>query len=349
MIPAIRSSAAKGAATILFAALCGGIGNGITGLTAHQYLSSGSIFPAIDIALANTLGGLAFVAFALLVRRVVEPPVLRHDGKSSSRLLSLFRKRYTLLGGGFKGANTILFVLSTVFIVATQSLVFESTYVIWSLILGVILLGRRTSVVSAVLKALLLFVGIILVSGQTSLSLGTMDSAVGATFGLVAGLSFAFYLYPWSFITRDLESFGSKLVATGFLLTISTITICLLSELLSFTLLDKGWAPFVSLKISDIVFQFFNGTLVIGVVYLLVTLGMRTLRSAREGSNFVAAICLSFSIPFTLLTELVIGKFIPTALQLVGVSLFIVGFVLISVSLSEGPTKLSGARKWFTR
>ncbi len=240
-----------------------------------------------------------------------------------------------LLAGGFKGANTILFVLSTVYIVATQSLIFESTYVIWSLITGVILLRRRTSVVPAVLKALLLFIGIILVSGQTSLSLGTTYSALGATFGLFAGLSFAFYLYPWSFLTRNLESFGSKLVATGFLLTISTITICFLSELLSFVLLGEVWTPFVSLKFSDLVLQFFNGTLVIGVVYLLVTIGMRILRDSREGSNFVAAICLSFSIPFTLLTELVIGKFVPTALQLIGVSLFIVGFVLISVSLSE--------------
>ncbi len=320
----------------MFAALCAGIGNGITGLTAHAYLSSGSIFPAIDIALTNTLGGLAFVGFTILVRAVaVGGPVLRGDGKNSSRLLSLFRKKYTLLGGGFKGANSILFVLSTVYIVATQSLIFESTYVIWSLIIGVTLLRRRTSAGSAVLKALLLFIGIILVSGQTSLSLVTTYSAFGATFGLFAGLSFAFYLYPWSILTRNLESYGSKLVATGFLLTISTITICLLSELLSFALLGEVWTPFVSLKLSDAALQFFNGILVMGVVYLLVTIGMRTLRDAREGSNFVAAICLSFSIPFTLLTELVIGKFVPTALQLIGVLLFIAGFILIGVSLSE--------------
>jgi drug/metabolite transporter (DMT)-like permease len=320
----------------LFAALCAGIGNAITGLTAHEYLSSGSILPAIDIALANTLGGLVFVGFTILFRAAAfGHPLLRGDGEKSPQLLSLFRKKYTLLGGGFKGANTILFVLSTVYIVATQSLIFESTYVVWSLIIGVILLRRRASVAPAVLKALLLFIGIVLVSGQTSLSLGTTNSALGATFGLFAGLSFAFYLYPWSLLTRNLESFGAKLAATGFLLILSTITICVLSEVLSFALLGKVWTPFVNLKFSDTVLQFFNGALVIGVVYLLVTVGMRTLRDTREGSNFVAAICLSFMIPFTLLTELVIGKFVPTALQLVGVSLFIVGFILISASLSE--------------
>jgi len=335
IIPAIRSSATKGAATILFAALFAGIGNGITGLTAHEYLSSGSIFPATDIALANTLGGLAFVASAFFVRAVViGRPLIGGDGKNSAGILSLFRKKYTILGGGFKGANSILFVLSTVYIVATQSLVFESTYVIWSLILGVMLLRRRTSVVPAVLKVLLLFIGVILVSGQTSLSLGTAYSVLGATFGLFAGLSYAFYLYPWSFVTRDLEGFGSKLVATGFLLTISTITIAVLSELLSFLLTGSSWTPFVSLRSSDAVLQFFNGTLVMGVVYLLVTIGMNKLRDSREGSNFVAAICLSFMIPFTLLTELLIGKFTPTVLQLIGVSLFVIGFILISVKLS---------------
>jgi drug/metabolite transporter (DMT)-like permease len=336
VIPAIATSATKGATIILFAALCAGIGNAITGLTAHEYLSSGSIFPAIDIALANTLGGLAFVGFTILVRLAAfGRPTLSGDGESSSRLLSLFRKKYTLLGGGFKGANTILFVLSTVYIVATQSLIFESTYVIWSLVIGVIMLKRRTSAAPAVLNTFLLFIGIILVSGQTSLSLGTTYSALGATFGLLAGLSFAFYLYPWSLLTRNLESFQSKLAATGLLLTISTITIGFLSEVLSFALLGKVWTPFVSLKFSDTVLQFFNGALVIGVVYLLVTIGMRTLRDTREGSNFVAAICLSFMIPFTLLTELAIGKFLPSALQLIGVSIFIVGFILISASLSE--------------
>jgi drug/metabolite transporter (DMT)-like permease len=264
---------------------------------------------------------------------VIKRPLLRCDGKNSSGIMSLFRKKHTLLGGGFKGANTILFVLSTVYIVATQSLVFESTYLVWSLILGVILLKRRTSLVSAVLKVLLLFIGVILVSGQTSLSLGTTYSALGAVFGLFAGLSFAFYLYPWSLITRDLESFRSKLLATGLLLTISTITIAVLSELLSFGLTGNGWTPFVSLRSSDTLLQFFNGTLVIGVVYLLVTVGMSTLRSSLEGSNFVAAICMSFMIPFTLLTEIVIGKFIPTVLQLIGVSLFVISFILISLNL----------------
>jgi drug/metabolite transporter (DMT)-like permease len=336
LIPAIVSSTTKGAATILFAALFAGIGNAIIGLTAHEYLSSGSILPAIDITLANTLGGLAFVGSTVLVRAAAfGRPVLSGDGENSPRLSALLWKKHTLLGGGFKGANTILFVLSTVYIVATQSLIFESTYVIWSLIIGVTLLKRRTSAAPAVLKALLLFIGVILVSGQTSLSVGTAYSALGAIFGLFAGLSFAFYLYPWSLLTRDLESFGSKLAATGLLLTISTITICILSELLSFAILGNVWTPFVSLKFSDTVLQFFNGALVIGAVYLLVTSGMRALRDTREGSNFVAAICLSFMIPFTLLTEFVIGKFLPSALQLTGVSLFIVGFILISARLSE--------------
>jgi hypothetical protein len=114
VIHGIRSSATKGAATLLFAALCAGIGNGITGLTAHQYLSSGSIFPAIDIALANTLGGLTFVALALFVKAlVIKRPRIKCDGTSSPGIMSLVRKKHTLLGGGFKGANTILFVLST--------------------------------------------------------------------------------------------------------------------------------------------------------------------------------------------------------------------------------------------
>jgi drug/metabolite transporter (DMT)-like permease len=330
----IRSDAFRGAGVILVASLAAGIGNAVTGFTAHEYVSSGSLLPGVDIALANTVGGLAFVVGAIFARRSIgHPPGKSVEPTSSTRLL--LRNRRSFLGGAFKGANSCLFVFSTIYIVATQSLVFESTFVIWSLILGIVFLGTRTSAISAGLKSLLLFVGVLLVSGQLEMKFGSTISSTGALFSLLAGVSFALYLFSWSFVTKDLTSVGSKLAATGVLLSVSTLTIMVLSEALSLAVLGVWWVPFASLRLSDVALQTLNGVFVIGVVYLLVTIGMNLLRNSREGASFIASAILSFMIPLTLLSEFAIGKFYPTNLELVGLLLFMIGFILISANLSQ--------------
>jgi drug/metabolite transporter (DMT)-like permease len=335
--PSSRSDALRGAAAIFAASLVAGIGNAVTGITAHQYLSSGSLLPGVDIALANTVGGLSFVVVAIFARMLIVDPWWRRVGSISPRIGLLFRNKRSLLGGAFKGANTCLFVFSTIYIVATQSLVLESTYVVWSLILGVVFLERRASSVSASLKVLILFAGVLLVSGQAEMKFSAVSST-GAVFGLLAGLSFALYLFSWSFVTKDLNNLGSKLVATCFLLSISTLTIIVFSEALSLALLGLWWVPFANLRPSDAALQTLNGAFVIGAVYVLVTIGMSLLRNSREGASFIASAILSFSIPFTLLSEFVIGKFSPTSLELVGALLFMIGFILVSANLSQPRT-----------
>jgi drug/metabolite transporter (DMT)-like permease len=329
-----RSDALRGVAIVLAASLAAGIGNAVTGFTAHEYVSSGSLLPGVDIALANTIGGLAFVAVAIFARRLSYRSRKGVERTSSSARL-LLRDRRSLLGGAFKGANSCLFVFSTIYIVATQSLVFESTYVIWSLILGVVFLGTRTSAVSAGLKSLILFAGVLLVSGQAEMKLGSPISSTGALFGLLAGVSFALYLFSWSFVTKNLTGLGSKLAATCVLLSISTLTIVVLSEALSLAILGVWWVPFASLRPSDVALQTLNGVFVIGVVYVLVTIGMSLLRNSREGASFIASAILSFMIPLTMLSEFVVGKFYPTNLELVGMVLFMIGFILISANLSQ--------------
>jgi len=325
----------RGASIILAASLAAGIGNAVTGFTAHEYVSSGSLLPGVDIALANTIGGLTFVVGAIFARILIDHRSSKGVELTSFSARLLLRNRRSLLGGAFKGANSCLFVFSTIFIVATQSLVFESTFVIWSLILGVVFLGRRTSSISAGLKSLILFAGVVLVSGQVEMNLSSAISSTGVQFGLLAGVTFALYLFSWSFVTKDLTSLGSKLAATCVLLSISTLTIMVLSEALSLAILGVWWVPFASLRPSDVALQALNGVFVIGVVYVLVTIGMSLLRNSREGASFIASAILSFMIPLTLLSEFVIGKFYPTSLELVGMLLFMIGFILISANLSQ--------------
>jgi drug/metabolite transporter (DMT)-like permease len=228
-----------------------------------------------------------------------------------------------------------LFVASTTYIVATQSLVYESTYIVWSLVLGVAFLAQRANVASSTLKTVLMLAGVLLVSGETNLY--GSNPTFGAVFGISAGLTFALYLFSWSFVTKNLASIRSKLIATGILLVISIVTIIVFAEVASLSLLRTIWLPLTSLKPSDVLLQSINGGLVIGVVYLLLTTGMTALRSTREGASYLAAILISFMIPFTLLTEFAIGKFVPTYPQLFGVSLFMVGFALVGMSLISNP------------
>jgi drug/metabolite transporter (DMT)-like permease len=329
------SQTIRGALTILLASLCAGVGNAITGLTAHDYLSSGSLLSSIDIAVANTLGGLALVVLAYLVWIVI----LKKDPAISDLRTSLeLRSRKSLVSGALKGANTCLFVISTTYIVATQSLIYESTYIVWSLMLAVAFLGQRAAVGSSTFKTVLMLTGVFLVSGETNLNGSNPTS--GAVFGILAGLVFALYLFSWSFVTRDLASIRSKLVATGILLVISTVTILVSAEIASLVIIRTVWVPLTNLKPSDVLVQMINGGLVIGVVYLLLTTGMSALRSVREGASLIVAMLISFMIPFTLLTEFAIGKFVPTYYQLIGVVLFMAGFGLVGASLNRNPEKL---------
>lgn len=325
----------RGFLILLFAAFVWGIGNAVTGITAQKYADTGSLFPAIEIALANTLGGLFFLGIALLTFYLIERYTSNSDfPENYFGLIASFSNLQSFFSGALKGANTCLFVFSTTYIVATQSLIFESTYIFWSLVLSVLFLSRKFQIISTALRTGLLFLGVILVSGQTSL-VTNISSFWGGLFGLFAGLSYALFLFLWSRTTNNLSDLKSQLAATSFLLTISLITILVVTEIISLLFLRNLWLPFTQLDATDFLLQTINGVFVVGLVYLLITIGMTYLKGANEGSNFIAALCLSFSIPFTLLPEYVLNKFTPTGVQIAGIFLFMIGFILMSISISR--------------
>ncbi|MBI1805104.1 MAG: hypothetical protein HY033_10180 [Ignavibacteriae bacterium] len=330
----------RGAFIILFASFVWGIGNAVTGLTAREYLSSGSLFPAVDIALSNTFGGLFFLIVISFLRNwIYTSPAIKENNQ---KLVSL--KKGAILAGTLKGANTCFFVFSTTFIFATQSLILESTYIVWSLLLAITFLPGKVPLIPTILKTLLLCLGVILVSGQTNLQFSSGYQMFGSIFGILAGLSYAFFLFFWSSVTENLTDLKSQLRSTSILLIISLLTIILLTEVFSIFILRRWWIPLTNLRFLDVFLQVTNGAFVVGFVYLLVTIGMTKLKKVPEGAGFVAATCLSFSIPFTLLPEFAFGKFLPSGSQFAGIFLFMFGFVLMSTGLSRTPQTSPGPK-----
>jgi len=309
---------------IVAAALVWGIGNAVTGYTAYHYAATGSLFPAIDIALANTVGGLIFLIPAKYLSRALAE-------NSSALLYHSVAQRYSrqaLLASMLKGSNTCLFVFSTMYIAATQSLVLESTYIVWSLVLTMIFTVAKPKTLIA--KAVLIFLAATLVSGQSSLQLNTKYHMLGAVFGIIAGMTYAGFLFFWSQVTAGLDDLPSLITSTGVLQMISLLSILVFSEFLSLILLGTWWMPLRNLNYPDILLQMVNGIFVIGVTYLLLTVGMARLKELRQGASTLAALGLSFSIPFTLLPEYMIGKFHPTAIQIAGLILFMIGFIILT-------------------
>lgn len=322
----------RGACIILLAAFIWGIGNAVTGYTAYEYLSSGSLLPAVDIAFANTLGGLLFLTAVFLIRLI---PSIFAKG-SVTQLLSwraLVTPR-TVASSVLKGLNTCLYVFSTTHIVATQSLVLESTYIVWSLLLSAVSLGRVVNWRFSAPMVALLWLGVLLVSGEGLGQMRTTQDSLGAVFGICAGLSYAGFLFTWSKVTSELSDLRSQLMGTAVMLFGSLLTIATLSTIFVILARKQMWMPFENIAGSDALLQTVNGLFVVGVVYLLVTIGMQKLKGVQEGAGFLAALGLSFSIPFTLLPEFAIGKFVPAGLQLLGLLLFLVAFVSISSHLS---------------
>lgn len=330
-----RSKILKGFFTILWAALIWGIGNSLVGLTAHKYAKSNSFLPAIDIALVAILGGIIFLLLVFII-------ITRKNGTlkmpGSNEQLSIetnINNPKNIFSGLSKGLNTCLFVLSTSYTSATQSLIFESTYVFWSLIFAILFLGKRTRLIPGVIRIIILLLGVVLVSGQISYTFNGSQNGLGLLFGIMAGISYAIFLLIWSEISGKLEDIQSQLMATLNMLIASAASILLIAEMLSILLYNDIWIPFTNLNINDVILQLINGAFVIGAVYFLITIGLSVLSNAHEEANVVAAIALSFSIPFTLFPELIFGRFKPSTLQIIGIIVFMIGFVLTYIDLNR--------------
>jgi len=324
-----QNSAFKGILIILLASFIWGVGNFITGYTANKYIESKTLFPAIDIALSNTLGGIFFLSFFSFFNNGINFRKNKTVIKNKKR-----ERKITMLSGFFKGANTCLFVFSTTFIVATEALILENTYIIWSL-LFVFFSKRKISHFPLIIQTLILGIGLFLITNHGVQINKSMLSFKGLYFGLGAGLSYALFLFFWSEIAKELDYLEIQLKGTLQLLLISIISISLFTWLYSLFFLNSFWIPFRSLEGIDLLLQFINGIFVVGLTYLLITVGMNQLKNTLTGSAFITALGLSFAVPFTLLPEFIIGKFIPTTIQIIGVIFFMVGFTLINSSLNR--------------
>lgn len=314
---------------LTLAALVWGLGNALTGLTAAKYVSSHSLLPGIDISLANTVGGVLLLVGVHILRRMraqrrTEPTPHRSPADRTGR---------AIMAGLLKGLNTCCFVFAATYLVATRALVLESTYVVWSVILGAASIKHTSSPVLMVSRALLLSVGAFLVSDSRADP--GQGNLIGPLFGLLAGISYAGFLYVWSSIADDLSTFDSQVSHTLHLLTVSLLTIFAVTGTSVGLFRSQWWVPFTHISGSDTALQTFNGTCVVGIVYLLITIGMRRIGKAGGSSGAVAAFCLSLSIPFTLLTEMLLGRVSPTSVQLFGLVLFMVCFVSLKGSLAD--------------
>ena len=329
--------AIRGVAVLLGAAVIWGIGNAVTGFSSAKHRLSGSPLPAVDIALANTLGGLGLLVLLLLGTRGSRKPTTA-AGNNDVFFRGPLR---SAIAGALKGLNTCLFVLSTVYVVATQSLVLESTYIVWAVGMAVVFRHQRVGLLSVIAKTLLLCVAVLLVTNPPRFTASSAD-LLGIGAGLSAGLSYAAFLFIWDDITRDLQTIHAKTRATTMLLGTSAATILLGTEALVLLLHRKWWLPFLHIAPQDVLVQFFNGVFVVGVVYLLVTVGMSCLRDSPGGASVIAAFCLSFAIVFTLLTECLVRKFSPAAPQLVGIVLFLGAFAWLTRSMLPTNATSSG-------
>ncbi|MEU4411115.1 hypothetical protein AB0F88_41975 [Streptosporangium sp. NPDC023963] len=310
---------------LLLAAFTWGVGNAITGLTAGKYNSESILIPPLLIAIANTLGGLVFLGLTLGVlvarRRRDEPPI-------RTTLAGIARQRWAALGAGAsKGLNTGFYVLSATHASATVSLVLESTYVVWTALFAAVTMRTKEGT-KWVVRAVLLVTAAALVAGYSN-SPGGGKSLLGNVGGLIAALSYATFVSMWARVTKDLKRFEEKLVATGALLTFSLLTLLCITVCAIVFASPSDKKIFDAISAADFSLQLLNGMLVVGVVYLLVTIGLASI-SSRADSSVLGSGILTLSIPFTLLTETVAGRVSPTVLQLLGVGLFMAAFVWIS-------------------
>ncbi len=176
----------------------------------------------------------------------------------------------------------------------------------------------------------MIFSGVhILISAQSFQNAMSHQLWMGLAFGIGASISYAVFLLFWSRISVSLEKLSKQILSAASMLSAAILSTIFISEISVLFLLRHVWVPFIHLTFYDVIIQLINGICVIGVVYLLLTIGLSQLKDLNEKANIIAAIGLSFSIPLTLLPETLFVHFLPTPLQLIGIVVFMIGFVLI--------------------
>jgi drug/metabolite transporter (DMT)-like permease len=236
-----------------------------------------------------------------------------------------------------KGANTLLFVLAATHIAATEALVLESAYVVFSLALAAVFARARPDL-RMWGEGTLLLVGVVLVQGVANHGGSTADAA-GVAFGIGAALTYTLFLVAWAVVTEPLAQLTVQVTATLVLLLVALASLFLGGELAQAAQGASFWLPLSELSTGAALLQLLNGVFVVGVVYLLITIGLQRLQDAPHGANTLASLALVFAIPFTLIAEVIMGRLTPSITQLAGVIVFMVAFAILARDDNAGKSK----------
>jgi drug/metabolite transporter (DMT)-like permease len=315
----------KGIGILIISALVWGIGNTITGITASKYADNSSVLASFEIAIANISGGLSLLFLLKLLswgfakNKVPGTPLMRKETSEWKTIL---------LAGVVKGANTFLFILSTVFIASTNSLVLESTYIVWTLLYVVIVYNSRLNLKLIVPFSFGLFAGIMLLSLNPDTIYNI--NLPGGGVAIAAGICYAVYLLSWSRISHNMIGFVKSVGYTIKLLSVSFFTVFVLAELFSLLGTKSLLIPTTNISVTDFLVQYINGLFVIGVVYLLITIGMNILQNEHKHTGYISAVCLSMSIVFAACSESLFKSAIPSPAYLIGIVVFMISFIVLS-------------------
>jgi threonine/homoserine efflux transporter RhtA len=152
---------------------------------------------------------------------------------------------------------------------------------------------------------------------------------LGGSVAVIAGITYAIYLLSWSRISHKMTGFEKSVEYTIKLLSVSFAILFVLAQIFSLIENKSLLLPTANIIVTDFIVQYINGFFVIGVVYLLITIGMNILQNEYKNTGYISAVCLSLSIIFAVCSESIFKKSIPSVTYLIGIIIFVLSFIIL--------------------
>ena len=305
-----------GCAASFAAALSWGIGNYVTAFAARTYSIHSGLWPDLEIAFYNYLGGVAALGAVVLLqmRKTVRGPQWR---------IRVHWGAVVVLGLGciaLKSINTILFVLSTSIVKASTSALLENAHILWiGLALAVFTQTKRRVWILCACVGVFVSIFIILRADHGPVR------PLGLALGVGSGLAYALFISSWVRLQRKVPLSSSL---HTLLMLVGTLLLLALAGPVGHMIALHGHVH-LELPSSTALVQVANGTINVGLTYFLVAFAGQVLKKLGSLALVIVSFGVSYSIVVTQMVEDLFTRRAPSIQETLGSLTFSVCFVVL--------------------
>ncbi len=236
-----------------------------------------------------------------------------------------------LLSSIFKACNTYCFVASVSLISARLAVALENLHLVWFGLLFYFL-GKKAIGGLFYIGAMLFCIACLLLFPTATEVIQQSNRDIGVTLALISGLAFTGFILTWPKPLYN-NSVESSALVMGVIMLLATLFMFPLHYIASSYISEINIGINTNLSGVNVFYQIINGIVGIGITYFLINESIRIMGNKNFYASLILSMCMASAVPFTLVLEyLSFGDSI-TLYNLLGVVVFVIGFVVVKMQL----------------